>query len=216
MSHSIWLFTSSLVWNYEGKSVDVIVECWGAGAHGHKDGSGGSGGAYAANTFTLKPGKYEIVVGDGEIGDGGETYLESEDGIVVKAAGGKMNGSVAHQLTESYGKIVYIGGKGGTASSANGAGGGGAAGALGNGFDGEHGSTATHKNPAGGGKYNNEGANNYGGNGAFYYAGPGTNGLHSATAGAIPGCGGGGGYNQATANLSAPGGVGCLVIWFPN
>jgi len=216
MSHTLWLFTSSLVWEYEGKTLNAVAECWGAGAHGGKLGVGGSGGAYAATTFTLKPGKYEVVVGDGEVGDGGETYLESEDGVVIRAAGGKTNGTTDEQIKESVGKVVFIGGKGGQPSSGNGGGGGGAGGAGGNGEDGNNGSSSTHKTAAQGGRYNNTGTDSVGGAGAFYYAGPGTNEIYRATPGGFPGCGGGGGYNQEGANFSAPGGKGCLVVWIPD
>jgi hypothetical protein len=216
MSHTFWLFTSSLVWEYEGKTLNAVAECWGGGAHGGKLGVGGSGAAYAANTFTLRPGKYEIVIGDGDVGNGGETYLESEDGIIVQAAGGKMDGSNEHQRNESVGKVIFVGGKGGLASSGNGGGGGGCGGAQGDGENGNGGNNSTHKTGAAGGKYNNLGANSSGGVGAFYYAGPGTNEIYRATPGGFPGCGGGGGYNQEGANFSAPGGKGCLVVWLPS
>ncbi len=227
MASKIWTFTTSSVFNFTGSnyfgtsptgSTSASIECWGAGAHGKSDGTGGSGGAYASKLFVLPSGSYLIVVGTGSATDGGQSYISGSMGRIVIAAGGKQDGTVAHQVAASSGSTIYTGGLGGTNftgyGNQNGAGGGGCAGQYGNGEDGQSGYYATMERGAPGGRYNNAGVDRFGGDGAFYYAGAGVNRIVPASTGSIPGCGGGGGYDYpANTDNSAMGGDGMVSVW---
>lgn len=227
MASKLWTFTTNQTFHFTGSdyeggsptgSTTASIECWGAGGHGNKNGTGGSGGAYASKMVILSSGSYTIVVGQATATDGGQTYVSSSNGALVVAAGGKMDGTVSHQLAASSGSTVYVGGVGGANftgySAYNGGGGGGCAGQNGNGQDGQSGFYSTADAPASGGRYNNTGVERFGGNGAFYYAGPGVNQVYAASTGSMPGCGGGGGYDYPQGgDSSAAGGAGYVTIW---
>lgn len=226
MASITWTFSAGQTWHFTGSaiqggtatsSVSASIECWGAGGHGNRNGTGGSGGAYAAKMFTIRSGSYKIVVGSGAIADGGSSSFYSGSDLIVAAAGGKMDGTVTHQLAASTGSTIYVGGVGGANfegySADCGGGGGGCAGALGNGEAGQSGFYAQPTAPASGGLYNNTGATANGGNGAYYYAGAGVNQIFPATTGDVPGCGGGGGYDYPEgSDSSAAGGDGYVSI----
>lgn len=193
----------------------VTMSAVGAGGHGSNLGNGGSGGAFAQSYRTLLPGTYTIVVGQATATDGGHSYVASASGqILLRAPGGKIDGSIEHQenlLTGS--KHAYYGGHGSPDfqgyASYNGSGGGQAGSINGNGQEGQ---SAFYSTPtegaAGGNAYDGTGA---GGTGAYYYAGPSTNKVISATDGIFPGGGGGGSFDYGT-DTSGAGANGVVII----
>lgn len=196
-------------------STPVTMSAVGAGGHGSNFGNGGSGGAYAQSYRTLLPGTYTIVVGQATSTDGGNSYVASASGqILLRAPGGKSDGTIGHQealLTGS--KYAYYGGHGSPDfqgyASYNGSGGGQAGSINGNGEDGNSAFFSTTTTPANGGNaYNGTGA---GGAGAYYYAGPATNGVISAEGGTFPGGGGGGSFDYG-ADSSGAGANGVVTI----
>lgn len=188
-------------------SLPVTMSAVGAGGAGSITGNGGSGGAYAEAYTTLLSGSYTVVVGQATATDGGISYIASGSGrILLRAPGGKQDGTIAHQqalLTGS--KYATYGGYGSSDfqgySSYNGSGGGGAGGATGNGGNGQSAFFSATNAPASGGLGNNSSGN--GGVGAFYYAGAGVNGVVSAGAGVFPGGGGGGSYDYGASTAGA-------------
>lgn len=193
----------------------VTMSAVGAGGHGSSTGNGGSGGAFAQSYRTLLSGSYTIVVGQATSTDGGHSYIASSSGqILLRAPGGKADGTIAHQealLTGS--KYAYYGGHGSPDfqgyASYNGSGGGQAGSINGNGADGQSAFYSTGGTAAAGGNgYDGTGA---GGAGAYYYAGAGVNQVFPAGAGAFPGGGGGGSYDYGN-NTSGAGANGVVII----
>lgn len=189
----------------------INVSCWGAGGDGNPNGTGGSGGAFVTKSFTVPAGTYNINVGtanaDG-FGNGGVSNFVSASVIVVQAAGGRSDGTIAHQASLNTGSLKYIGGLGGafTATYGNyGAGAGGsAAGGLGNGANGDAGADSGasfvqygHSLGGVGGASGGAAGGGNGGAAAYYDAGPNSR-LIYATNGEAPGGGGGGGYSGET------------------
>lgn len=188
-------------------SISASVSCWGAGGDGNSDGTGGSGGAYAARSVVLQSGSYTITVGqrnaDG-LGNGGNTTFVSASAIILRAAGGNSDGTIDHQAPLNTGSVKYVGGTGvaftggysayGSGGGGSGAGGSGAGVAAVVSVDSGasfsvfghtlSGSLGADGASAGGGS---------GGNGAYYDAGPNSR-LIPATDGVEPAGGGGGGY----------------------
>jgi len=196
-------------------STPVTMSAVGAGGHGSSTGNGGSGGAYAQAYRTLLPGTYTVVVGQATSTDGGTSYIASASGqILLRAPGGKQDGTITHQealLTGS--KYAYYGGQGSPDflgySSYNGSGGGQAGSINGNGQNGQSAFSSTIAAAASGGyAYYGTGS---GGNGAYYRAGPTANGVISATNGAFPGGGGGGSFDYG-ADTSGAGANGVVII----
>jgi hypothetical protein len=191
-------------------SKTIDVSCWGAGGDGNKDGTGGSGGAYCAKTFTVKAGTYTVNVGvrnDDGFGNGGFSNFISAS-IIVQAGGGRSDGTITGQDSYNTGSTTFTGGLGGSPSSGyenyNGGSGGSAAGGLGNGITGNDGSDGGASFSAFGhsvvGALGASGAAAGGGNGgnsAYYDSGP-CSRVVSAQDGDIPGGGGGGGYRGET------------------
>lgn len=193
----------------------VTMSAVGAGGRGSSTGNGGSGGAYAQTYRTLLSGSYTVVVGQATATDGGHTYIASASGqILLRAPGGKQDGTITHQTALLTGsKYAYYGGQGcpdfqGYASY-NGSGGGQAGSINGNGQDGQSAFYSTGTTPAAGG--NAYGGVSAGGNGAFYYAGPAVNQVFAAGAGTFPGGGGGGSYDYGQ-NSNGGGANGVLII----
>lgn len=189
-------------------SKNIDVSCWGAGGDGNLNGTGGSGASYAGKSITLPAGTYTINVGQANadgFGNGGVSSFISASVILVRAAGGKSDGTIAHQATLNTGSTKYVGGAGGAFVGGYGnygsAGGGSSAGGIGNGV-------ASSDSTSGGGSFPEFGASLVGGlgasgtpsaganggNGAYYDAGP-CSRLIPATNGDVPGGGGGGGYS---------------------
>lgn len=196
-------------------STPVTMSAVGAGGHGSNFGNGGSGGAYAQSYRTLLPGTYTIVVGQATSADGGHSYVASASGqILLRAPGGKLDGTIDHQealLTGS--RYAYYGGHGSPDfqgyASYNGSGGGQAGSVNGNGEDGDSAFFSTATTPAAGGNaYDGTGA---GGGGAYYYAGPAKNGVISAEDGTFPGGGGGGSFDYGN-DTSGAGANGVVII----
>lgn len=192
----------------------VTMSAVGAGGAGSTGGSGGSGGSYAESYRTLKSGSYTIVVGQATATDGGNSYIVSGSGeILLRAPGGKQDGSIAHQevlLTGS--KYAYYGGYSADFqgyASYNGSGGGGGGGQTGNGGNGTSAFFSTPNTPASGGLGNATSGN--GGAGAFYNAGASLNGVIPAAAGVFPGGGGGGSYDYG-ASTAGSGANGVVTI----
>ena len=194
-------------------SVSTAISCWGAGGDGNTNGTGGSGGAYATRTLTLQSGSYTIVVGqpnaDGA-GNGGNTSFISASVIIIRAAGGKSDGTIAHQASLNTGSTTYVGGTGASFSNGYGnygsGGGGSGAGGLGNGVAAVastlSGASFTVFGGTTGGSVGADGSAagaGSGGNGAYYDAGPNSR-LIAATDGVVPAGGGGGGYSGETSN----------------
>lgn len=196
-------------------STPVTMSAVGAGGHGSNLGNGGSGGAYAQTYRTLLPGTYTVVVGKATATDGGHSYVASASGqILLRAPGGKFDGTITHQqalLTGS--KYAYYGGHGSPDfqgyASYNGSGGGQAGSINGNGQDGQSAFYSLGDTPASGG-YAYDGTS-AGGAGAYYYAGPSVNGVVKAKGGTSPGGGGGGSYDYGT-DSSGEGGDGVVII----
>lgn len=195
-------------------SVSTDISCWGAGGDGNSNGTGGSGGAYAASTVTLQSGSYVITVGqrnaDG-LGNGGVSTFVSASVILVRAAGGKSDGTISHQETLNTGSTKYVGGTGASFSNGYGnygsGGGGSAAGGLGDGVaavgstdSGASFSVFGHNSIGALGADGTAAGGGNGGNGAYYDAGTNSR-LIQATDGSEPAGGGGGGY---TGESSSP------------
>jgi hypothetical protein len=192
-------------------STSIGVSCWGAGGNGNSNGKGGSGGAYAAKTLTIQSGSYTVDVGQVNadiFGNGGASSFTSASVIVVRAGGGRSDGTITGQSSLNTGSTKYTGGIGGTFAenygNYGGAGGGSAAGGIGNGAAGANGSDTGASFPQFGhsltGSLGASGAASGGGNGgnaAYYYAGTDSR-LINATNGDVPGGGGGGGYSGET------------------
>lgn len=196
-------------------STPVTMSAVGAGGHGSNSGNGGSGGAYAQSYRTLLPGTYTVVVGKATATDGGHSYVASASGqILLRAPGGKYDGTIDHQQTLLTGsKYTYYGGHGSPDfqgyASYNGSGGGQAGSINGNGQDGQSAFNSTTDAGAPGGRaYDGTGA---GGAGAYYYAGSSTNGVISAINGGFPGGGGGGSYDYGR-DSSGPAADGVVTI----
>lgn len=192
-------------------NISASIGCWGAGGDGRQDGTGGSGGAYASLTTVLQSGSYVITVGqrneDG-LGNGGNTTFVSASAILLRAAGGRSDGTIAHQAPLNTGSVKYVGGAGASFSggySAYGSGGGGSgAGGLGNGvaavLSAGSGASFTVFGGTTSGSLGADGAAagaGSGGNGAYYDAGTNSR-LIPATDGVEPAGGGGGGYTGET------------------
>ncbi len=230
MVTSLHTFTDSLVWEFTGSwlggtatsSVFASVICYGAGGHGHRSGTGGSGGAYAqslTDILLVSGSKLHIVVGKATSTDGGTSSFSVDDGpIIVQAAGGKCDGTVAHQTSLTTGSWkISIGGLGGGMASGysnhNGGGGGGGGGYLGDGASGQSGNYAGRSRPARGGLLNNVDSTSYGGSGSYYESGARQNLVVSAGNGATPACGGGGGYDYPDGrDTSGSGGDGVVIV----
>jgi hypothetical protein len=201
------------------------IQCWGAGGDGNESGAGGSGAAYAESEGAIGNGTYQIIVGESNV-DGSPSIFSGSFGEIVHAAGGKKDGTVAHQSGESIGLVVNVGGKGSSDFSEyanrNGTGGGGSGGPSGRGERGSKGgvfedrllSSFYYRNSEaapggsspGGGK---------GGDGAYNQWGAGPQTILSAGDGEVPGGGGGGGYDLVP-NTFGRGGKGKVVITFSN
>jgi hypothetical protein len=209
-------YTSNGTFHVTGSSLAVTMSCVGAGGNGSSAGNGGSGGAYAQSYRTLYTGSYAVYVGQATATDGGNSYILSGSNniVIIRAPGGKQDGTIDHQETLLTGsKYAYYGGRGCPDflgySSYNGSGGGQAGSIDGNGQDGQSAFFSTTSAPASGGyAYSGAGA---GGDGAYYRAGSTTNGVIAATAGTIPGGGGGGSYDYGT-NTSGTGAGGIVTI----
>jgi len=210
-------YTSNSTLSVTASFISASVQCWGAGGHGGLTGVGGSGGAYASSSIVFLTGSYPIYVGQATSTDGGNSYITSgsTNVVVIRAAGGKQDGTISHQASLNTGSIKYLGGAGSSDfneyASYNGSGGGGAAGSSGNGSAGKSASTSDFYNGASGGAAGTGGGN--GGSGAYYYSGAGVNQVYGASAGAAPGGGGGGGYDYGTSN-SGGGANGKIIIRF--
>lgn len=188
-------------------NISASISCWGAGGDGNANGTGGSGGSYASRTLVLQSGSYAITVGQSNedgLGNGGNSSFTSASAIIVRAAGGKSDGTIAHQASLNTGSTTYVGGTGASFSNgyANyGSGGGGSgAGGLGNGIAAVASSNSGASFSMFGGNVSGSlGANGAaagagsGGNGAYYDAGTNSR-LIAATDGVVPAGGGGGGY----------------------
>jgi hypothetical protein len=211
-------YTSNGTFHVTGSSLAVTMSCVGAGGNGSTVGNGGSGGAYAQSYRTLYTGSYAVYVGQATATDGGDSYIlsGSNNVVIIRAPGGKQDGSIDHQsalLTGS--KYAYYGGHGSPDflgySSYNGSGGGQAGSINGNGQSGQNAFFSTVSSPASGGyAYDGTGA---GGDGAYYRAGSTTNGVIPATAGTAPGGGGGGSYDYGISSAGA-GAAGIVTIAF--
>lgn len=224
-------YTSNGTFHVTASSVAVNISAWGAGGNGSANGTGGSGGAYAAKSVTLPTGSYSVTVGqpnsDGR-GNGGNSTFVSASIILVRAAGGKSDGTIAHQAALNTGSTKYVGGAGGTFTATGygnygGAGGGSAAGGLGAGVAGSNGYDSGASFPAYGhpltGSVGASGGASGGGNGgnASYYDAGTNSRLIPATAGDAPGGGGGGGYSgetNTTVITEGSGGVGRVTVTF--
>lgn len=221
---SIWIFTGSAAAGI-GNTPTASIICVGAGGRGGREGTGGSGGAYANKLVQLNSGSaYTIVIGTGLVHDGGYSSFAASGSasFLCKAAGGKQDGTVAHQLAASTGSTIYLGGLGGENyggySNYSGGGGGGAGGPVGNGYPGQSGYYAGRESGAPGGKMNAQKlVPTYGGSGSYYYAGANVNQIFPAGAGELPGGGGGGGYDYpAGGDSSGVGGAGYVSITLNN
>jgi len=208
-------YTSNSTLSITASFVTASVQCWGAGGHGGLTGVGGSGGSYASSSLVFKSGSYPVYVGQATSTDGENSYITSGSSnvVVIRAAGGKQDGTVDHQAALNTGSIKYSGGAGagdfGGYASYNGGGGGGAGGLSGAGSDGSSASTSTTLTGATGGSAGSGGG--AGGAGAYYYAGSNVNQVFAGEAGTSPGGGGGGGYDYGTSN-SGNGGSGKVII----
>jgi hypothetical protein len=225
LTSTTWAFTGSILGGSPTSSATASYAVLGAGGHGHKDGRGGSGGGYAEagagynSTIMLQSGSVlYICVGQATATDGGTSSIATGSSVpYVRAAGGKMDGTVTHQATLQTGSYTTVLGSVGGANFQgydNYAGGGG--GAAGNssgvvGTPGLSGFYATREGGAPGGKVANA-APLFGGSGSFYLAGANQNRVVSAGGGDY-GCGGGGGYDYpASVDSSGPGGNGAAYV----
>jgi hypothetical protein len=218
LTNATWAFTGSSLGGTPTSSVSASFIAVGAGGHGSATGNGGSGGAFAQSLpILVKSGSVFVInVGQPTSTDGGTSSLAITGSIFALAAGGKRDGTVAHQaaLTTGSYKVSY-GGKGGADykgyDSYEGAGGGASGGNLKDGTAGSSGFFSARDAGAPGGLCGNSGSAATGGVGAFYDAGSHKPGIMTATAGAFPGCGGGGGYDYGT-DSSGAGAAGEVVV----
>ena len=218
LTSGIFQFTAS------AGSGSVKIECWGAGGHGSSTGNGGSGGTYAATSSILNTGSFKVIVGTATSTDGAASSVTGSGIILVKAAGGKQDGTLP-SVASSIGSVINLGGAGGVNSvgyaSYDGSGGGGAGGATGAGAAGSSTSVVDPKllvsfyyrdsEGANGGSGNSSGGT--GGRGAYYESSVGPKGIRSASPGSVPGGGGGGSYDYGL-DSSAAGANGKVVITF--
>ena len=221
-------FLTSTTWNFTGSafgggdptaSISASFIVVGAGGHGSATGNGGSGGAFAQTTasFVTSGSKFYICVGQPTATDGGtSSFAISGSTVFARAAGGRQDGTIAHQVTLTTGSYkVRYGGLGGEDyvgyDNYSGAGGGGAGGYTADGEAGQSGFFTKQESGALGGLWMNTGATQRGGVGAYYNAGPGNGGIMKATDGEFPGCGGGGGFDYG-ADSSGTGGAGYVVV----
>jgi len=209
-----YTYTSNTTFSVTG-STPATMSAVGAGGHGSISGNGGSGGAYAEAYVTLLSGSYTVVVGQATSTDGGHSYIASSSGqILLRAPGGKMDGTIDDQATLLTGsKYAYYGGRGSSDfqgyASYNGSGGGQAGSINGNGENGQSGFYSTGETPASGGSaYNGVGA---GGDGAYYYAGADTNVVKTGQDGTFPGGAGGGSFDYG-ANSAGSGANGVVIV----
>ena len=222
----------------------ISIVCVGAGAGGIRATSfgyaRGGGGLGYRNNLAVTPGaQYNVVVGSGDNGDGGDSFFGSIG--IVMGGGGKLN-RPSSVPTNAIGGDFYGdgGGKGGNAKADNWSGGGGAGGYSGKGGDGAAG-VAASGNPGnsgvgggggGGGGYVTSGGYIFtsGGGGVGIYGqgangagdpvanggGGGSGGGSGAGAGDGTGglFGGGGGANSGLNAPHSPGGRGAVrIIW---
>lgn len=162
-------FTSSDSWEVPSGVTSLTIECVGGGGaggyvHGNslafRNSGGGGGGAYARKVVTVTPGaSVEVTVGnggqawatDGNQHDGGDSYVNINSVLTVKAAGGKTvkgtnttTGAAGGAIGDCIGDQIYAGGKGANEYTTLGilkypGGGGGAAGSTGPGNAGNNG-----------------------------------------------------------------------------
>jgi len=210
-----YLTNAALELTSSAGSSSVVIQCWGAGGHGSSTGNGGSGGAYAEYTAILDDDDIQIVVGQATSADGGDTFVTSSvlADMLVRAPGGKRDGTIYHQPTLLTGSVTYVGGAGSPDftgySSYNGSGGGGAGGTDGNGSIGVSAFYSTRDSSVAGGAAGAGGG--VGGCGAYYYAGSGKNQVMTACDGSVPGGGGGGAYDYGVDDSGA-GAAGKVVV----
>lgn len=130
-------FTSSDSWEVPTGVTSLTIECIGGGGaggyvHGNslafRNSGGGGGGAYARKVVTVTPGaSVEVTVGnggqawatDGNQHDGGDSYVNINSVLTVKAAGGKTvkgtnttTGAAGGAIGDCIGDQIYAGGKG--------------------------------------------------------------------------------------------------------
>jgi len=108
-------YTSNGTFHVTGSSLAVTMSCVGAGGNGSSAGNGGSGGAYAQSYRTLYTGSYAVYVGQATATDGGNSYILSGSNniVIIRAPGGKQDGTIDHQETLLTGsKYAYYGGRG--------------------------------------------------------------------------------------------------------
>lgn len=220
---NLYKFLSSTTLNLTA-SATVVIECFGAGGRGSKNGNGGSGGAYSRVTKALESGSYLIGVGKNDYngyGNGGDTWFKSGSlGVIIcQAGGGRQDGTIDWQVSQATGSTIYYGGYGSPDfmgyASYNGSAGGGGAGNGGNGQSGQSAFFSTEFTAAIGGTGSwiaGDGTGN-GGNGGFYYSGANVNKVHPPKTGSYPGGGGGGAYDYG-AETETAGGDGVLFLTY--
>lgn len=226
MATITFLTSSTWVYSASAGSGSVTIEAWGAGGHGRANGGGGSGGAYAVtSSIILNTGSFQVVIGAPTATDGGVTFVTASLLLRVRAAGGKLDGTVSHQAAINTGSTKYVGGLGGTDSTGysnyNGAGGGSSGGSGGPGYPGASYpisdekllSSFYYRNSPGspGGVPSGSGA--AGAAGAYYRSGVGPTGVSAAVSASAGGGGGGGGYDYGV-DTSGHGGIGKVVITY--
>ncbi len=183
-----------------GYTANITVKAW-AGGGGGGDGNppniakgGGGGGGYAASTFTVNPGTYNIQVGPGGAfgNDGFPSHFQLAPTTFVSASGGGGGSSFdgGDGGVGIVGDVKHTGGAGADASGNNGGGGGGSATETGNGSPGSGTSGGSGEGMGGNG----------GGNG------------QAGSHGSAPGGGGGGkGRNGANSGIGGDGFVSVIV-----
>lgn len=206
-------------------SASITLEAWGAGGSGNASGTGGSGGGYVSSASIMANATYDVIVGVPVANNGGgSSYVTRSLAILVRAAGGQLDGTVSDQAVLQTGSVKYLGGLGGVNNTGyaayDGSGGGSSATTSSNGVNGlnEAGqainaqtlSSFYYRNDNIGGSPGTASGAGAGGAGAYYnFNGP--CGVRAAGAGSVPGGGGGGSYDYGTANYGA-GGAGKVVI----
>lgn len=197
-----YYFTGSIqTWTCPSDVYSIYVECWGAGKNGVNGdavsgGDGGSGGGYAAGTFSTTPGNgYDYRVGQSLPGSGQATSF-NYDGVATFSIG--ANGASSSSPGSGIlGTVLRTGGQGASTSGVGGGGGGSGA------------------NPAGSPNAGTSGGATGGAGGAggtdFGAGGNGGNDSVNGTNGVLPGAGGGGGGKSASGGT---GGYGQLRITY--
>ena len=186
----------------------------GAGGAGSAQ-NGGAGGAYAETSSVLSTGVYAIIVGVGGNGGGGDTIFSASNGtILVRAPGGRTDGTTTNQVVGATGSIVFYGGEGAADFTGYdnfcGSGGGSGATSGSNGVTGQTGKFATISAGAQGG---NAGLPGAGGAGGYYASAANVRStVFPALDGTFPGGGGGGSYESFTGFLPGIGASGCVII----